>query len=401
MRRVLYAWEMGAGLGHLAAFLPLAECLRIADCEVVCAVRDTQTAAQVLAPSSLPWMQAPFLLEEASSAPLLTYTDILLRYGFGTPTRLAGHIGAWLSILELYKPHLLIADHSPAALLAARMMGIPTMLFGTGFCCPPACFPMLPLRPWDNPDPAQMMQSENQAQRAMQQAATLLGKSAPHSIGELLSAQETAILGFPELDHYLERPQLAAAQYWGNLGAAGMGETPRWPPIPGRKIFVYVRPAYRHLAKLFQALADLGLPTLVYCPGIDVEHRALLQMPHIVVAEAPLNLSVVFQEADAAITNGSFSSSTGFLQAGKPVLVLPTHLEQFLFGWRVEQNEMGLLSSSDHAPPDLLPLIYRVATDPVLRTNAEAFSARYRAFDQPQVLAHMTARVMTLTGHRT
>jgi hypothetical protein len=400
MKRVLYAWEMGAGLGHVAAFLPIASALRERHCEVVCAVRDTATAAPLLAKKQIPWLQAPYLSEAPSNSPLQSYTDILLRHGFGDADRLLGHVGAWLSIFELYRPQVLVADHSPAALLAAKIAGLPTLLFGTGFCCPPASAPMLPMRPWEKPDRDALSRSEEIARGTMREVAKVVGGDAPNSVGELVSAAETTVLGFPELDHYPERARVSPqARYWGVIGDAGVGQRPQWPALPGRRLFVYVRPAYPHLDALFTALVELGLPSIVYCPGLDpARSAALSQQPHLHVAGAPLDLSIVFAEADAAVTNGSFSSSTGFLQAGKPVLVLPTQLEQFLFGWRVEQNEIGLLCPGERPPTDLLTRLYRVTNDPVIRQNVEAFAARYRNFDQPHVVGNIVQRIGALAG---
>lgn len=400
MKRVLYAWEMGAGLGHVAAFLPIASALREQGCEIVCAVRDTGTAAPLLSTRRIPWLQAPFLSETPVSAPLQSYTDILLRHGFADADRLLGHVGAWLSIFELFRPQVLVADHSPAALLAAKIAGLPTMLFGTGFCCPPASAPMLTMRPWEKPDREALARSEETARRTMAQVASVLGGPAPNSVGELVSAEETTVLGFPEVDHYPERARISPqARYWGVIGDAGVGQRPQWPAAPGRRLFVYVRPAYPHLNALFTALVELGQPSIVYCPGLDPERQAALrQHAHLNVATAPLDLSIVFAEADAAVTNGSFSSSTGFLQAGKPVLVLPTQLEQFLFGWRVEQNQIGLLAASDRPPTDLLTRLYRVANDPAIRQNVAAFAARYRDFDQQHVVGNIVQRIGALAG---
>ena len=78
--------------------------------------------------------------------------------------------------------------------------------------------------------------------------------------------------------------------------------------------------------------------------------------------------------------------------------VLPTQLEQFLFGWRVEQNAIGLVATGDRPPTDLLARLYRVANDPVIRQNAEAFAARYRNFDQQHVVGNIVQRIGALAG---
>ena len=399
MKRVLYAWELGANLGHIAAFLPVAECLRDQGCEIVCAVRETNTAARVLSGKRIPWLQAPYLIEAPLRSAPLNYTDIMLRFGFQDEAQLLGHIGAWLSIFQMTGAQVVVADHAPAALLAAHFAKLPTVLFGTGFCCPPPSAPLPSMRPWEQAPNDALRAGEAQALATINRVAAQLRMAELSRVGELFSVAETAILGFPELDHY---PQRQSGQdnvrYWGVIGNSGIGATPQWPDMPGRRLFAYVRPGHPSLAALFQAIVDLQLPTVLYCPGLDDNQRRALQgHRHIAFSIEPLDLKLAFAQADAAITHGNFATSAGFLQAGKPLLVLPTHLEQFLFACRVEQNGFGLQSPADHAPNDLVTRLYRVATDPFFRTNTEAFSRRYQSFDQVSVVRNVAQKIIQLT----
>jgi UDP:flavonoid glycosyltransferase YjiC (YdhE family) len=396
--RVLYAWELGANLGHVAAFLPLAQALRDDGHEIACALRETRTGAQVLSGQRIPWLQAPFLAETPSTQPPLSYTDIMLRFGFGDRSTLTGYIGAWLSIIQLYRPRVIVADHAPAALLAARIARLPAVMFGTGFCCPPPLAPLPSMRPWE-PAPSEALSAiDARIGTTINEVCATFGAPALTHPGQLFDCAETAVLGFPELDHYAGRSR---ASYWGAIGSAGIGEAPSWPEAPGRRIFAYLRPGHAQLNATLQALIDLQQPTLLFCPGLPAANvEALRTHRHLRLSAGPVDIAQAVDLADAALTHGSFATTVAFLQAGKPVLVLPNHLEQFLMGYRLEQAGIGLLiqpnAQLDASRGDILRRLHAVITDPVLRANAAAFANRYREFPQTSVIANLARRIVEL-----
>ena len=59
MSRIIYAWELGAGYGHLAAFLPLAKALRAAGHEVIFVVKELTHAETLLGQQGFAYLQAP------------------------------------------------------------------------------------------------------------------------------------------------------------------------------------------------------------------------------------------------------------------------------------------------------------------------------------------------------
>ena len=105
-------------------------------------------------------------------------------------------------------------------------------------------------------------------------------------------------------------------------------------------------------------------------------------------------------EADAAITYASLATTTAFLLAGKPLLMLPGHLEQFLVARRVEEMGAGRLVNPEQPAGDLRAAIADLIDNPSWRANARAFAAKYAAFDQRAVIGNLVRRIgEMLDGH--
>jgi UDP:flavonoid glycosyltransferase YjiC (YdhE family) len=99
------------------------------------------------------------------------------------------------------------------------------------------------------------------------------------------------------------------------------------------------------------------------------------------------------READIAITYASLATTTAFLLAGKPLLLLPGHLEQFLVARRVEEMGAGRLVNPEQAPGDLRAVLADLIDNPSWRSNAQAFAAKYAAFDQQAVIGNLVRRI--------
>src|SRR5438477_13210418 len=127
--RLLYAWEFGANFGHIGAFLPLGRALRDRGHEVQWVVTQTGPAARLLRREGFAWLQAPHASEIALKNPPLNYADILLRFGYANAEDLMGLVVAWRELYRLGGAQLVLADHAPTAVLAARSIGLPAMLF--------------------------------------------------------------------------------------------------------------------------------------------------------------------------------------------------------------------------------------------------------------------------------
>ncbi|MDO8933346.1 MAG: hypothetical protein Q7U97_13210 [Rhodocyclaceae bacterium] len=390
MAKIAYAWEFGAGLGHIGAFLPMARALRERGHEVSWIVAQVGPTARLLGNEGFAWLQAPTTPEQHREGPPLTYADILLRYGYGSTADLIGLVVAWRELFRLTGCEIVMADHAPTALLAARTLGLPAVLFSSGFCVPPRRYPTPNMRPWLTLPPEKLLAPEQEALASINAVLTHFGRPPVAGVGELFAVAEDTLLGFPELDHYAER---GAARYWGNLPDAGVGAAPAWPAAAGKRLFAYLRKDCRHHEAALAALVALGQPTVIFFPDAPQATLERYAAPHIAYSRTPIDLARTAAEADAAITYASLATTTRFLLAGKPVMLLPFHLEQFLMARRVEAMGAGLLADPEKPADDLPQKLQRVVFDPFFTANAAAFAAKYAAFPQAVVIGNLARRV--------
>jgi UDP:flavonoid glycosyltransferase YjiC (YdhE family) len=392
VRTVLYAWEFGANLGHIGTFLPVARQLRSRGTTVHWAVSQPHQAARLLPQAGFDWLQAPTMPEQRREGPPLNYADILLRFGYANGTDLLGLVVAWRELLRLTGAKLVLADHAPTAILAARTLDIPVMLFGSGFFAPPPVHPTPNMRPWTPVVAEHLVATDQLALASINAVLQRYDRPQLDTLAQLFQVAENSLLSFPELDHY---PARGPARYWGMLPAAVAADS-AWPAAPGLRVFSYLRPETPHLEAALQALHELPGSVLIYAPGVPTELMQRYAASHLAFSPLPVDLNKVARQADAGLTYASPAATVAFLMAGKPVLMIPGHLEQFLFARRVEEMGAGLIQNPELPPHGLAAMLQRVLREPGVRDNAAAFAAKYANFDQNAVMTHIVARVEEL-----
>jgi UDP:flavonoid glycosyltransferase YjiC (YdhE family) len=390
MANLLYAWEFGANLGHIGAFLPLARALRERGHHVDWAVVSSTSAARVLDKEGFSWLQAPTCPEQARQGPPLSYADILLRFGYANPTDLLGLTVAWRELIRLTSAQAMLADHAPTALLAARTLKLPAVLYSSGFYVPPGRRPIPNMRPWLPIPESQLLALEDLALANINRVLERFNQPGLDALWQLFQIEEDTLLGFPELDHY---PDRGPARYWGNLPDAGVGIAPQWPNLPGKRLFAYLRRECRHHEAALQALRDLGLPTVIFFPDAPEELLIRFSAPHLVFSRQPIDLSKAAQDVAAAITYAGMSTTTQFLLAGKPLLLLPGQLEQFLMARRVAEMGAGLFIDPEKPATGLADALRHVVESTDIAANAQAFARKYAAFPQEVVVSNLVRRI--------
>lgn len=377
MARILMTWELGAGYGHLAPLLSLARPLQADGHTVMFAVRDLTGAEAVLGASGIPYFQAP-----ANFAPrrgnMHSYPQILLHTAFQDQDDLSSRARAWRALYALLKPDVLVCDHSPTALLAARGLPLRCVATGNGFVLPPDTTPLPELRAWQAADPAELMRDEAQALDRANAVLRALGAAPLTHLAGLFGGVEQALFTLKELDNYADLRRDAA--YWG-VPPGPAGAEPRWPEGSGKRIFVYGQP-FEGLAQVLTDLGESGHRSLVYIPKLALEERTRLQSARLHFTDTLLDMTTVSRECDCAVMTNGHGTTAAMLLAGKPVLLLPQHLEMLLIAESVRAQGAGL-SAPALNPDAIRAKVTRLLEEESFTREAQAIAERYRGKAEP------------------
>jgi hypothetical protein len=392
---ILFTWELGGGLGHLANLRPLVQQLCDEGQQVAIALRSLARARQLFPDPRVRLLQAPckFGGRDVFEEPL-TYAELLLNVGFADPSELASLTDAWLSLFDYLRPQVIVCDHSPTALLAARATRSRRAILGTGFFCPVDQTPLPNLRSWVNADSDVLWQSESRVLASMNYVLSGLGLPVLDHVTQVFhEIDETFLLTFAELDHY---PALRPNPRYSGSWILNDGMATEWPSGGGPRIFAYLKP-FPALGELLSALADTQQPTLIVVDGIDHHWQDKYATPHLHFCNAHVNLELASRECEVAVMNGNPGTTTSFLLAGKPTLQIPLQLEQALF----TQAILRLGAGTAAGPTDgaaMRPRLSALLNQTNYREAAQRFAAKYRDFDPRQAITAVANRIAELAA---
>ena len=380
-RKILFAWERGAGSGHLVNHLTLIREMAARGWEVLFAVQNTQTAARVLGPTGCTFVQAPppgrRLPLKQRMWPLDALPQMFFNIGFHDPGETSSRLRAWRALYEEFQPDLIIADFAPTALLAARAMGVRALSVGPGYLYPPRDNPMAPLRYWEKTDPEALRRDETRLLDHLQRALLLADLPSVDGVGALCFGDEDWIRSIPELDPF--HPRAEEVIYRPVLAALAGGVSPEWPPGEGKKIFCYQNPT-RTAPALLGALKASGRPTLVFAPNPPPEWMDSFACPTLRFSPQPLKMEEVAAQCDLAVGDGTHGMVLQMLNVGKPMLLGRTHIENTLNARKVMEAGAGLawppLTSEN--PKDPGEALTQLLEEPRWSEAAAAVGARLR-----------------------
>lgn len=392
MAKVDFAWELGAGTGHVTTLLPLASAMRARGHDVRFLLRDPGAGADLEGAAEIPREGAPVWSGTAVYPNPLNLGEILVNFGYHDPGPVRQLVDAWRERLRASRA--VIANVAPAAHLAARTLGIPSFEISQGFHVPPQTLPSPPFRDWEPAPRARLEAADARVLNAMNSALAAYGAQPIATLGELFAGR-AMLLTYPELDIYPER---GASDYYGITDSGEGKAAPAWPAGDGARVFAYLYHYYRGLEPLLLALAGLKLPALVFCRGIEPELKEKLSGRSVHFSEEPMSVSRLLPQCGLVVCHASHQMTAQALLAGKPMLLVPTQLEQFLITRRVVRYGAGLGIAPEVPNADFAGALTQLVESAGYAARASEFAQRYAGHDHAAALATMVQRCEAAFG---
>ena len=381
MARILLCWELGANLGHVAPLRMLAREFRQRGHDCVFAASDLRSAEEMIEPALGPVLQAPVRVGTPRNLVKvqISFASLLNNSGFDDIIGLAARIRAWRTLFVQQQPDLVVCDHSPTALVAARSLGLASANVGFGFIVPPLRQPFPVFQPNLQVKPDVLAHNEAAVLQNLNHALARLQLPPLERLQEIFSHASGYVLSYAELDHYeggRDEPYLG-------LPDTAHGAPPVWPPGEGPRLLAYLR-ASKTLESVLTALSRSNARVLLRVGDVPAAKLQGFIRPGLVITDQPVHMRLAMQDCQACINYASHGFTAEMLLAGKPGLLLPDHLERSLVARRAGQLGAAL-SPPAEGSFNLSEALVRIVEDPALRQGAEKFAQKYRSQDRSRI----------------
>jgi hypothetical protein len=366
VKTVLFAWELGRGLGHLVNIRRIALCLK-PRARIVAAVRNSHSAG-ILHGVIDSVIDAP-AWPLGSTASSVTLNDILSAAGLADSATVHRLLVAWDRILSEVQPDLVIADFSPLAALAARDR-IPLILIGNGYTLPPhemLRFPPLhrhSLPVWKE---EKTLEAVNQALRNAGRGRTGLSH-----LPLIFKGDANLVQTFPLLDPY-------DTQRLDSAGGPLFDYEPKPTNAEAATIFVYLSDGYEPHPLIFEALKPFAARLRIYARRMPASQIEALRDDGARIDAEPPPLHDVLPSTRLLVHGGGSGVAAEALAGGVPQLILSAQVEQDLNGEALERAGVAKFTRTYVAGVDVSPdLVGSVVADRALAARAEELGRWHR-----------------------
>ncbi len=323
MIRILLACEGGSGLGHVTKLKTIAQALGPAfSFDGACFQEEP---LRVLEPLCDAVYRCPGLWVDPARASVgasetnWCWGNFIESCGFAKSLFLSDALAWWRGTMLGGDIDLVVCDFAPRAQLAARSLGIPVVLTGTGYSVPPDGLLQFPAFADRHATTAVKSQAIIDAVNAI---GVIRGLAPLHHLPDFCDADVKLPICIDLLDPYGDlrnQPLLTRPSAFSQKLAGG-----------GEEIFVYLSHVMADPAFLLEALADLGAPVRVYAPWAMPDKMALLQASGAIIEDKPVDPAAIAARSRMMVHYGQPGTTSMALAAALPQLALPQHFEQLV-----------------------------------------------------------------------
>jgi UDP:flavonoid glycosyltransferase YjiC (YdhE family) len=337
--KYLMCWELGTDLGHITLIRTVASGLIARGHSVVVAAKDTTHAYTQLDGFGISWVQAPFSHGISSNEKMVNHADILHSYGYHDPHVLAGLTKAWATLFNLVKPDRVVCESSPTAGMVARSLQIPVIALDMGFFVPPVGAVMPHFSNKEGIERSLLIKKEHKVLDVVNKAQAL--NKFPHirHFSDIFNLQ-CLWLTWPEISHFGRHNEI---HHIGPIYRGTSLNTPLdWKTNNEVKVFAYLKATSKYSLAILADLLSQGCEVMAYLPDFtsaDIEslpNKNLLTVSHEII-----NFNAVMETTDFVVSHSGIGMMHSFLLNGKPQLMIPQQMEQYLLSKAVVKSGLG------------------------------------------------------------
>ena len=362
MAHVLFAWELGDGLGHVLRMLPLAKALAEAGHRCTFAVRDIKLAGGHIRNAGFSYLPAPFYPPNRARRQIRDLPDILALVGYDDSDHLASLVVAWDNLFEAVGADLVVCDYAPTACLAA-IGRIPVVEIGDSFTAP-ATDGTLFLRldgSWGPTENYEMVLRHVQAVQGS------LSRTVATSLPEAVRSEHLFLVVLAELCR-VERP-IDGGEIVGPL---------TYLPSADRRTerdgyFAYLSAEAKGIHQALSGLAESGERGEIYLRSASSEILEEASRLKLIVHTQPQDLPKAAAKARFLVHHGGLGTAEIGLALGRPQLLIPRHQEQAANAFQLRKLGCAVAMSSGgkYRSEDIGKALSHLH-DPKFERNAEA-----------------------------
>ena len=343
-KKIVFVSEMGEGLGHVSRLLIIAENLRKQGYQCIFLVSDLRLAGAKAQQSGFDVIAAPNvrLSPLRQGEQTKSIADILMRKGYADDARLENALGAWKSILKFIDPDLVVLDYAPTARLAAGEQ-FKTIVIGTGFTIPASVSGQIAKYRKGKP-----LIPEVEILNTIARVQKNAGGWIPRQLIELLRGDRVFLTVLPEMDCFsCHRKEKL-------INPLVFPETPVTTE-PVKDIFCYLNGHNPKISNLLKSLQSLGLKGGAYLKNIDPEKAKSLTTENFLVFSEAQDINSIARSTKFIVHHGGIGLSQHALGLGRPQILLPNHMEQYMNAANLMRlGSAELLRNWSKANPDNL-----------------------------------------------
>lgn len=368
MKSILFVSELGAGLGHIAPLMSIADAISSASSKkppkITFAVPDSISTRLAFGDSPYPILASPVKYDLASPlSHTSSFIEILTRAGFANADLLSAAVASWQNLVDIVKPDLIIADHSPTACLMARGK-LPVILIGSGYTMPPTNTQEFPALAVGMQPPAihkTVLTNVNSILKAGKQNEL-------ESLPKLLETELRFVFTAPHLDPYNGlRKEPVIGTYNDGISHS---------PVPtDNRIFLYAGAVRNGLEAIAKSVLKMKVPVSAYLGSQTNVAKEYLKAAGAEVFDSPPPLSKILTKSTVVVSHGGAGLANASMLVGRPQLIIPIHAESRITAGKIEALGIGLAVEKIESDP------IEAALDPVLNVRSFETNAQKIALD--------------------